>query len=147
MDAGKHELTPSDGGVGGALPHEKHAKGAAIAEPLRARLERALAHADDDTRALIDEIGASYRDWKSQRIDQVASDHVTAPFGRGTVASLPAGTPLRWLVDDDGPCPDCDDNALARPTGAGDEFPTGQRHPPAHRGCRCLVVRDEGDGD
>ena len=53
----------------------------------------------------------------------------------------PAGTPLRWVVHDvDGPCPDCDDNALAGPTPRGEAFPTGQLHPPAHAGCRCLLV-------
>jgi hypothetical protein len=128
------------GGVAGAL-------GVAVATPLRERLERALARSDDDTRALVDEVGAIYREWKSQRIDEVAGDHVTAAFGLGAVAAVAPGTPLRWLVDDnDGPCPDCDDNALARPTPAGEEFPTGQRHPPAHRGCRCIVVRDDTPG-
>jgi hypothetical protein len=39
-----------------------------------------------------------------------------------------------------GPCPDCDDNALAGPTPRGEVFPTGQPHPPAHAGCRCLLV-------
>jgi hypothetical protein len=50
---------------------------------------------------------------------------------------------LRWIVDDDGgPCPDCDDDALAGPTRKGDPFPTGQLHPPAHPGCRCVLVAE-----
>src|SRR5205823_1212279 len=109
----------------------------AITAPLRARLERALASGHgDDTRSLADDIGAAYREWKSQRIEAVAGDMVTAAFGRGALASVAPGTPLRWVVDDQGgACPDCDDNALARPAPAGDEYPTGQRHPPAHVGC------------
>jgi len=42
--------------------------------------------------------------------------------------------------DVDGPCPDCDDNTLAGELPKGEEFPTGQLHPPAHAGCRCLLV-------
>ena len=48
---------------------------------------------------------------------------------------------MRWVVDDvDGPCPDCDDDALAGLLPKGEEFPTGQTYPPAHSGCRCLLV-------
>ena len=46
---------------------------------------------------------------------------------------------LEWVPADPGRCPDCDDNAL-EPTLKGKAFPTGQQHPPAHPGCRCLVV-------
>jgi hypothetical protein len=44
--------------------------------------------------------------------------------------------------DDGGPCPDCDDDALAGPTRKGDAFPTGQLHPPAHPGCRCVLAAE-----
>lgn len=48
---------------------------------------------------------------------------------------------MRWIVEDtDGPCPDCDDDALAGELPKGEAFPTGQHHPPAHSGCRCLLV-------
>ena len=30
--------------------------------------------------------------------------------------------------------------ALAGPTVKGEAYPTGQLHPPAHAGCRCLLV-------
>ena len=61
--------------------------------------------------------------------------------GLRTAAVLPPpAARLQWLVDDDGHCPDCDDNALAGPTAKGETFPTGQLHPPAHPGCRCLLV-------
>ena len=46
---------------------------------------------------------------------------------------------LQWVPADPGRCPDCDDNAL-EPTLKGKAFPTGQPHPPAHPGCRCIVV-------
>jgi hypothetical protein len=46
-----------------------------------------------------------------------------------------------WVVDDGGsPCPDAEDNALAGAVAAGEAFPTGHRHPPAHPGCRCVLA-------
>jgi hypothetical protein len=87
-----------------------------------------------------DRIGAVYREWKSQHAAQVGVHHLLLAYGRGFFVAVPERTPLQWVVDDDGPCPDCDDNALSGPTPRGEPFPTGQLHPPAHVGCRCLVV-------
>jgi hypothetical protein len=50
-----------------------------------------------------------------------------------------AGTVLHWIPIAVGRCADCDDNAL-EPTVKGAAFPTGQVHPPAHPGCRCLLA-------
>jgi hypothetical protein len=115
---------------------------AAIVDPLRRRLEQAFTDTyDDDPAVLAESLGSAYREWKTQRIEQTASDHVASAFARGAFASAPDGTVLRWVVEDvDGPCPDCDDNALAGGLTKGEPFPTGQRHPPAHAGCRCLLV-------
>ncbi len=109
--------------------------------PLRRRLQQAVRGEDgDDPAALAERISAAYREWKAQRIDRLAGDAAISAFSRGTLSALP-GLALRWVVDDDdGPCPDCDDNALAGPTPVGEEYPTGQQHPPAHAGCRCLLV-------
>jgi class 3 adenylate cyclase len=119
---------------------------AAIIVPLRRRLDTALREAagEDpaaDAATIAQHISAAYREWKTQRIEQVAGDHLTAAFAIGVLTSSPQGTAWRWVVDDqDGACPDCDDNALAGPTPRGEVFPTGQPHPPAHPGCRCLLV-------
>ena len=117
---------------------------AAISEPLRTRLETALADAardGDDEPAVVERIGAAYREWKMQRIERLAGDYVAAAFSLGTYAAVSDGSQLRWIVADlDGPCPDCDDNALAGATARGESYPTGQQHPPAHGGCRCLLV-------
>jgi hypothetical protein len=86
-------------------------------------------------------VGAAYREWKTQRIERVAGDHIVSAFSRGAFAAVSDGTSQHWVVDDvDGPCPDCDDNALAGSTPRGQAFPTGQMHPPAHPGCRCVLV-------
>lgn len=110
--------------------------------PLRRRLEHGLQEgADEDTSLIVERIGAAYRETKGKRIEQLAADHVIAAFSRGTFHAVEEGTPMRWIVDDvGGPCPDCDDNALAGPTPRGEEYPTGRPHPPAHGGCRCLLA-------
>ena len=114
----------------------------AVTDPLRRRLQQAFAEsAGDDQQVLIEALGGVYRECKTQRIEQVAGDHVTAAFSRGAFVAAPEGTRLRWLVEDlGGPCPDCDDNALAGGLAKGEEYPTGQVHPPAHAGCRCVLV-------
>lgn len=116
----------------------------AIVGPLRRRLEQRLHEAvavGDDRSTVVERVGASYREWKSQRIERLAGDHVHRAFSAGAFANVDPGSARRWVVDDvDGACPDCDDNALAGPVPVGEEFPTGQVHPPAHAGCRCLLV-------
>lgn len=110
----------------------------ALAGPLRRALEVGLAGGDDDA-GLVDRIGAAYRECRAQRVERAASDAVVDAFSRGTLAAATGA--LRWVMDDDGaPCADCDDNALAGPTVPGEAYPTGQVHPPAHVGCRCLLV-------
>jgi hypothetical protein len=117
---------------------------ASIVDPLMRRLEQAFAEGyENDPVLLAESLGAAYREWKTQRIELTASDHVATAFARGSFAVTPEGTLLRWIVEDvEGPCPDCDDNALAGGLPRGKVFPTGQRHPPAHAGCRCLLVPD-----
>jgi DivIVA domain-containing protein len=125
-----------------------HEAGQTIVDALRRRLEEvcaaspALSSGDDEDRAVVmSSIGSAYREWKSQRIERIAGDALAAAFSRGTWHATPDGTLLRWIVEDtDGPCPDCDDDALAGGLRKGEPFPTGQLHPPAHTGCRCLLV-------
>lgn len=110
---------------------------------LRSRLDTVLATAASDNldlSSLSDRIGSVYREWKTQKVERLAVHYLIAAHERGGFMAYPEGTPLRWIVDDGGPCPDCDDNALAGITPRGQNFPTGQLHPPAHVGCRCLLV-------
>jgi DivIVA domain-containing protein len=113
--------------------------------PLRERLQRALDQAHGDTVEASSLLRAGYREWKTQRLDALATDLVYAAAGRGAFDSVPAGTPVCWRVDPSGsPCPDADDNALAGIVAAGDAFPTGHCFPPAHAGCRCIMTRGDG---
>ena len=109
--------------------------------PLRERLGRIIAEADGDRDTIAKKVRGLYREWKSQRIDEELDDIVRGAYVQASVASLPAGTMVCWLVDPDGPAsPDCEDNSLADPVSVGDGFPTGHTNPPAHPGCRCLVA-------
>jgi len=85
-------------------------------------------------------VSAAYREWRGERIERLVGDHVLGAFSGG-VRAASGKTPLRWIAAGaEEPCADCDDNALAEAVAEGERFPTGHLHPPAHAGCRCLVV-------
>jgi DivIVA domain-containing protein len=114
--------------------------GRVVSEDLRVRIGRALDSAGSDEEALVEAISATYREWKVARIEPFSRHHAAAAYAFGVFSGAPVDE-LVWVVDRaEGGCPDCDDNALAGPTARGSVFPTGQLHPPAHAGCRCLVV-------
>lgn len=119
-----------------------------LVTPLRDRLVSALEAVRGDEEAAADAVRACYREWKSQRLGPLAADAALSAFSRGQFEALDPGQPLRWIVDDGGsPCPDAEDNALAGVVARGDSFPTGHCFPPAHPGCRCLLVPvDVGSG-
>jgi hypothetical protein len=70
-------------------------------------------------------------------------DVLAAAYARGAYEASPSGARLRWVAERAGQCPDCDDDALEHAM-KGQPFPTGQTHPPAHPGCRCVAVPDDG---
>ncbi|MGI9022288.1 MAG: DivIVA domain-containing protein [Acidimicrobiales bacterium] len=138
---------PDDAGTGG-----RHQWGAEqwaadlavdLVVPLRERLERVIDDAGGsagDEGGVSERLGAGYRQWKTTQVERAARHHASAAFSRGVFAAIPEGEERCWVVDDDGPCPDCDDNALAGAVPKGHPFPTGQTHPPAHGGCSCILV-------
>lgn len=107
---------------------------------VRGRLERGVADAGvEDEAATSKAVSAAYREWKSSRVEPLASHHVLAAHAAGAASIAKGG--VRWVVDPEEGCtPDCADNALAGPLAAGEPFPTGHLRPPAHVGCRCLIV-------
>lgn len=116
--------------------------------PLRERVVASLAGAmregpydglPDLQRAIAGAVGARYREWRGQDLEPALGDLSSWAFARGVFDAAPDGTLLRWVPAEVEQCPDADDNAL-EPTFKGRPFPTGQSCPPAHAGCRCLVV-------
>jgi hypothetical protein len=112
---------------------------AAMVERLHERLIEAIDDAGSDEVAVTQRLGARYREFKGQALDAVIGDTLAAAWALGVYDAAPPATVLRWVPAEVGTCPDCDDNGL-EPTVRGDAFPTGQLHPPAHPGCRCLLV-------
>jgi DivIVA domain-containing protein len=114
-----------------------------VVGPLRRRLAADDGELTDADEAVVAEhVGSAFREWKGERIERLAGDHVVAAFSAGTIATA-ADAPLEWVAvasSGDTPCPDCEDNSLSGSQQPGEEFPTGHRHPPAHSGCRCLLT-------
>jgi DivIVA domain-containing protein len=119
-----------------------------VVSPLRERLEASLEQVDARTPADLEiavaqGLGARYREWRGEQLEDSLGDALAVAWSRGVFDAAPDGARLRWIPAVVGKCPDCDDNAL-EPTVKGSDFPTGQPHPPAHPGCRCLLVVDAG---
>lgn len=111
-----------------------------VVAPLRERLAHAIDEVDEgDTSGLVERIGARYREWKNQQLERVLGDLLVSTWSRGVYDAAPDGAVLHWIPMAEGRCADCDDNAL-EPSVKGAPFPTGQPHPPAHPGCRCLLA-------
>ncbi len=116
-----------------------------LLSPLRDRLERSIADGDGDNDDITKRVRAVYREWKTQHIDDQLDDVFRFAHGGGLAATAQPGTPLEWVIDPREPaCPDCEDNSLAGPVAAGEQYPTGHTAAPAHPGCRCLTLPASG---
>ncbi len=109
--------------------------------PLRERLERCVVDGDGDNAGIAKRVRAVYREWKTQHIDEQLDDVIRASHGHGVFAAIESGVAVEWVADPaHAVCSDCDDNTLGGSVGAGEAFPTGHRFPPAHLGCRCILL-------
>jgi hypothetical protein len=109
--------------------------------PLRERLERCVVDGDGDNVAITRRIRSVYREWKTQHIDEQLDDVIRSAHGSGVFAAIATGVRVDWVADPSHDvCADCDDNTLGGAVAAGDAFPTGHLAPPAHLGCRCLLL-------
>jgi DivIVA domain-containing protein len=121
-----------------------HELAEAVVGPLRKRLSSGEGLESAEESVVTEHIGSAFREWKGERVERLAGDHVVASFSLGTLSAAgSSGTTLEWVavaLADEAPCPDCEDNGLNGPQPVGEEFPTGHTHPPAHPGCRCLLA-------
>lgn len=134
----------------GELDAAAHASGLAaadrlggeIASAIARRLEDALHPGRSESGSYQNAVGAVYRDWKGERVEDLAADHAVAAFSQGVLnVATRSRSGISWIADDGTQrCSDCDDDELAGVVAVGVEFPTGQAHPPAHGGCRCVIV-------
>ncbi len=93
------------------------------------------------TRVMGAALGARFREWRGSDLEDHTAYVLAAVYTRGCYDATGPGVCLKWVADETGRCPDADDNAL-EPTIKGHAFPTGQKYPPAHPGCRCFVIPD-----
>jgi hypothetical protein len=112
--------------------------------PLRRQLDERLhesAAVGDDRITASDRVSAAYREAKTHRAVRLAGEWLVAAWSTGAYAATKNGATGEWRSDPVKPCcTDCDDNGLAGAVAKGTAFPTGHLHPPAHPGCRCVVV-------
>jgi hypothetical protein len=112
----------------------------AVVAPLRLRVTVAIDSGEEgDTGGLVERIGARYREWKNQSLERALGEVLAFVWSRGVYDAVPDDSVLWWVPLAEGRCSDCDDNGL-EPTTKANAFPTGQVHPPAHPGCRCLLA-------
>jgi hypothetical protein len=116
-----------------------------VALPERDRLETALSLAGTDPDEATTLLRNAYREWKAQRLDELATDLVLSAYGRGAFAAVEPGQPIRWVTAPSWPpCAGDAVNTETGPIAGGEVFPTGHRHAPAHAGCRCLIEPTHG---
>lgn len=100
----------------------------------------AIGEAEGDRQVLAGLMRDVYRKWKMTGIDEHVDDVACAAYNAGAYLSLEPSTAIHWLVDAESACcGDCADNSLAGAVTKGEQFPTGDMHPMAHTGCRCLI--------
>jgi hypothetical protein len=109
--------------------------------PLHERITSVVDAAGGERDALTKQARAVFAEWRSQHSTAVTTDVANLAYARGLFLACDAQGQVCWAVDPNGPlCADAEDNALAGAMRHGDTFPTGHALPPAHAGCRCLVV-------
>jgi len=111
-------------------------------EPVRRRLADIVERFDSEEE-LSNAVRGLYRETRSRNLNEAASAASVAVEGLVKIDRAnndKANRTVRWVVDPGGSCgADCADNALAGEVAAGEKFPTGDRYPPAHPGCRCRI--------
>jgi hypothetical protein len=122
--------------AGGAVEQAAAGLSRTVVTMLRRRIAEGSGSADE----MGERVGAAFREWRGERIERLVGDFAVQAFSAGVAAACSSGELLRWVLTSPTGCSDCDDNALAGAVPIDEGFPTGHAYPPAHSGCRCLVV-------
>ncbi len=103
-----------------------------LVEPMRERIGRSIRDADGDNAELANHVRGMYREWKTQRLDDITVDLLAASYASGARAVVMPGTTVRWVQDPHGTkCPDPAEQVI------------GEAGPQVHQGCRCVVARHD----
>jgi hypothetical protein len=128
------------GGVSGESMAERLAN--AIAEVAIEPVVRILGDdvEDRDEVAAVAEVSAFYREVRNRQLEETVADFSIEAFNTGIKL---VGDPVayHWYSwPHRRPCADCEDNVLAGDNPVSELFPTGHEKPPAHPGCKCIIV-------
>lgn len=143
-DAPKHlkegaRLPAASATMRAVLAHE-------VVSGLRATLRAGLEAGEPDT-SLSERVGEVFRDLKGPVLEGLVSTHLDRIYGHGLLDGWQelGVERIRWQVGDEPRCPEqrCRSNAEEGPVELGIDFPSGDRVPPAHLGCTCVIVPED----
>lgn len=113
-----------------------------VTSALRATLRAGL-EADEPEPQLSERVGEVFRDLRGPVIEAAVDEHLQRTYGHGLLdAWQQLGVEqVAWVARDEARCPEgrCRTNASEGPVAIGTDFPSGDRVPPAHPGCTCVV--------
>lgn len=98
---------------------------------------------DNVERSAMDAVGATYREWKSKKVEALAGDALASAYAQGVFLAIPKGQAVQWVMDASTRCPECQQNVNAGEVAKGDKFPSGHTVPPMHPGCRCVLAQPQ----
>ena len=82
-----------------ALLGVAHELAESIVGPLRRRLRRVDGLEAAEESVVTEHVGSAFREWKGERIERLAGDHVVAAFSLGTLAAVGAASAgLEWVA-------------------------------------------------
>ncbi len=93
----------------------------------------------DELAALSTRLGATFRELKTEFVETLVSDMISILVSTWLITCTDIAK-VTWVRGGPGGCADCEDNELEGIIDVGNNFPTGNPAPPAHIGCRCLLV-------
>lgn len=140
-DAPKHlvegaRLPAASATLRAVLAHE-------VVSALRATLRAGLEAGEPET-SLSERVGEVFRDLKGPVLDGLVGTHLDRIYAHGLLDGWQelGVKHIRWQVGDEPRCPEqrCRSNAEEGPVELGIDFPSGDRVPPAHQGCTCVIV-------
>lgn len=143
-DAPKHlkdgaRLPAASATMRAVLAHE-------VVSGLRATLRAGL-EADEPETSLSERVGEVFRDLKGPVLEGLVGTHLDRVYGHGLLDGWQelGIKRIRWQVGDEPRCPEqrCRSNAEEGPVELGIDFPSGDRVPPAHQGCTCVIVPED----
>lgn len=143
-DAPKHliegaRLPAASATLRAVLAHE-------VVSGLRATLRAGL-EADEPETSLSERVGEVFRDLKGPVLEGLVGTHLDRVYGHGLLDGWQelGVKRIRWQVGDEPRCPEqrCRSNAEEGPVDLGVDFPSGDRVPPAHQGCTCVIIPED----